>query len=84
MALADKVIGAAVENMQVHGFINYYGLQRFGTYAVGTHDVGIKILQGDFEGAVNANFDLWRRCSCLCFGPELRSCRSESRFQETT
>jgi len=54
VALADKVIGAAVKNMQVHGFINYYGLQRFGTYAVGTDDVGKMILQGDFEGAVNA------------------------------
>lgn len=54
VVLADKVVGAAVQNMQSHGFINYYGLQRFGTYAIGTEEVGKRILQGDFEGAVNA------------------------------
>ena len=35
------------------GFINYFGLQRFGSYSVGTHDVGRKLLQGDFKAAVD-------------------------------
>jgi tRNA pseudouridine13 synthase len=71
VALADKVIGDAVKNMQVHGFINYYGLQRFGTYSVGTHDVGIKILQGDFEGAVKA---------ILTYGNDALACASDPNF----
>ncbi len=71
VALADKVIGAAVENMQVHGFINYYGLQRFGAYSVGTDDVGKKILQGDFEGAVNA---------ILNYGDDALSCALDQNF----
>lgn len=36
-----------------HGYINYYGLQRFGTYAIGTHLLGMKVLKGDYEGVLN-------------------------------
>jgi tRNA pseudouridine13 synthase len=50
---ANRVIGLAVMHLQEHGFINYYGLQRFGTYGIGTDDIGKKILQGDFKGAVD-------------------------------
>jgi tRNA pseudouridine13 synthase len=71
VTIADKVIGAAVKNMQVHGFINYYGLQRFGTYAVGTDDVGKKILQGNFEGAVNA---------ILTYGDDALACALDPEF----
>lgn len=53
ITFATKVVREAVENMRDHGFINYFGLQRFGTYATGTDVIGLKILQGDFEGAVN-------------------------------
>ena len=54
VALANKVVGNAVQHLQSHGFINYYGLQRFGTFGIGTDEIGRKILQNDFEGAVNA------------------------------
>jgi tRNA pseudouridine13 synthase len=50
---AKKVIGLAVMHLQEHGFINYYGLQRFGTYSIGTDDIGKKILQGGFKDAVD-------------------------------
>ncbi|KAG7100809.1 Multisubstrate pseudouridine synthase 7 like protein [Verticillium longisporum] len=40
--------------MVSRGWLNYFGHQRFGTYAVGTHEVGRLILQEDFEGAVDA------------------------------
>ena len=43
-----------VDELMSHGFINYYGLQRFGTFSNSTDQVGLKMLQGDFEGAVNA------------------------------
>ena len=50
--LGNEVVGQAVEHLQVHGFINYFGLQRFGTFGIGTDEIGKKILQNDFEGAV--------------------------------
>lgn len=53
LADAKLVVGAAMENLTSHGFINYYGLQRFGSFGVGTDIVGKKILQGDYEGAVD-------------------------------
>ena len=34
------------------GFINYFGMQRFGKYH-DTHEVGIAVLKNDFESAVN-------------------------------
>lgn len=51
-ALQHAVTQAAKE-FGDKGFINYYGLQRFGTFSTGTHVIGMKILQGDLEGAVN-------------------------------
>ncbi|KAL1869184.1 hypothetical protein VTK73DRAFT_3353 [Phialemonium thermophilum] len=51
-----KMIRESVEmgllHLYKHGFINYYGLQRFGTHSIGTHQLGMKILKGNFEGAV--------------------------------
>lgn len=54
VALANEVVGKAVKHLQDHGFINYFGLQRFGTFGIGTDEVGKKILTGDFQGAVDA------------------------------
>ena len=52
LTLAKQVVGQAVESLQADGFLNYFGLQRFGTFGIGTNEVGKKILQEDFEGAV--------------------------------
>lgn len=52
--LAQKVVGDAVEHLQTHGFLNYFGLQRFGTFAIGTHQIGKLILKENYEGAVDA------------------------------
>ena len=54
---AQAVVREAIHNLSERGFINYYGLQRFGTYALGTEVVGVKMLQGDFQGAVDAILD---------------------------
>ena len=35
------------------GFINYYGMQRFGTRSVPTHYIGKAMLAGKWEEAVN-------------------------------
>lgn len=29
-----------MENLKQHGFINYFGMQRFGTYNVRSHEIG--------------------------------------------
>lgn len=52
LKLANKVVGQAVTHLQTHGFINYFGLQRFGTFGIGTDEIGKKILKQDYEGAV--------------------------------
>lgn len=54
---AQAVVSEAIKNLRERGFINYYGLQRFGTFSVGTEIVGLKMLQGDFQGAVDAILD---------------------------
>jgi tRNA pseudouridine13 synthase len=50
---ASEVVEKAVKDFSEKGFINYYGLQRFGSFAASTDQVGRKMLQDDLEGAVN-------------------------------
>eukprot|EP00177_Eucheuma_denticulatum_P008533 GFKZ01015533.1.p1 GENE.GFKZ01015533.1~~GFKZ01015533.1.p1 ORF type:complete len:753 (-),score=118.44 GFKZ01015533.1:1497-3755(-) len=47
----EENINAAVDGLNAHGFVNYFGLQRFGTGVSGTHQTGFAILRGDFEDA---------------------------------
>lgn len=54
LILGREIVGKAVQHLQAHGFINYFGLQRFGTFGIGTDEIGKKILVGDFQGAVDA------------------------------
>ena len=54
---AKAIVGEAIRNLSQNGFINYYGLQRFGTFSIGTEIVGLMMLQGDFRGAVDAILD---------------------------
>ena len=39
--------------MEKTGFINYYGLQRFGSTSIPTHSIGIEILKADYKEAVD-------------------------------
>ena len=41
-------------DLATKGFLNYFGLQRFGTFAIRSDVVGLKLLSGDFEGTCNA------------------------------
>jgi tRNA pseudouridine13 synthase len=50
---SEEEVVAALESLRDHGFINYYGMQRFGTGTVATQKVGAKMLRADWEGAVN-------------------------------
>ena len=40
-----------MESLRERGFINYFGMQRFGTGTIMTHEVGRAILKLDFEEA---------------------------------
>ncbi|SMQ47835.1 unnamed protein product [Zymoseptoria tritici ST99CH_3D7] len=51
---AKSVANTAAERLSTQGFLNYYGLQRFGTHSTGTHAIGEKILSGDLKGAVDS------------------------------
>ncbi|KAH7938329.1 hypothetical protein HPB49_022539 [Dermacentor silvarum] len=45
----------AMKSLSEHGFLNYYGTQRFGTTAVATHQIGrrVALLKGCYEEAVD-------------------------------
>ncbi len=62
VAYAQKVVGSAVRSIQKHGFLNYFGLQRFGTYFIGTDEIGRLILKNDFKGAVDAILSFSHEC----------------------
>lgn len=45
-------ITKSMDHLRQRGFINYYGLQRFGSFATGTNIVGKYIINGDYQAAV--------------------------------
>ncbi|KAL3916263.1 MAG: hypothetical protein SGPRY_006897, partial [Prymnesium sp.] len=49
----EPTLAEAVAELDRFGFVNYFGLQRFGSCAqAATHHVGAMLLRGDFRGAV--------------------------------
>ncbi|PYI32585.1 pseudouridine synthase TruD/Pus7 [Aspergillus indologenus CBS 114.80] len=54
IAKSTDLVKTALHNLRERGYFNYFGLQRFGTYATRTDTVGVKMLQGDFKGACDA------------------------------
>ncbi|TQV99527.1 pseudouridine synthase TruD/Pus7 [Cordyceps javanica] len=54
LTLLRSNVGAALEHMAAHGWINYFGHQRFGTHHIGTHEIGKLILGDKYEEAVDA------------------------------
>lgn len=54
LAKTKELVGLALRNLRQRGYFNYYGLQRFGTFATRTDTVGVKMLQGDFKSACDA------------------------------
>lgn len=51
---AIEDVKKAAKHVSQKGFLNYFGLQRFGTFSTRTDTIGKKMLQGDFKGAVEA------------------------------
>mgnify|MGYP002621445908 CR=1 FL=1 len=52
MKMIQQAVECGLAYLKRHGYINYYGLQRFGTHTIGTHYLGMKILKGDLEGFI--------------------------------
>eukprot|EP00043_Microstomoeca_roanoka_P004461 m.49832 g.49832 ORF g.49832 m.49832 type:complete len:697 (-) comp12504_c0_seq1:2188-4278(-) len=50
---SDQQIEEAMTSLKTHGFINYFGMQRFGVGSVPTHAVGLALLRKNFEQAVD-------------------------------
>ncbi|KYN27710.1 Pseudouridylate synthase 7 like protein [Trachymyrmex cornetzi] len=49
----DEKIEQAMKSLQDNGFINYYGLQRFGSVpTIPTHEIGKCLLQGEWHEAI--------------------------------
>ncbi|KAL8409038.1 hypothetical protein RB594_007471 [Gaeumannomyces avenae] len=53
LRMTEYCVQFALDNIVRTGFINYFGLQRFGTHAIGTQEIGMKILREDFTAAVD-------------------------------
>lgn len=49
----DDQINDSFQLIKEKGFVNYYGMQRFGTSSTGTQQVGIHVLRGEYETACN-------------------------------
>jgi tRNA pseudouridine13 synthase len=53
----QSTLAQAMSSLHTQGFLNYFGLQRFGTFAIRSDIVGLRLLSSDFEGACNAILD---------------------------
>jgi len=50
--VTKRCLEGAANALKRHGFINYFGMQRFGKY-YDTHETGIAVLKGDYGAAVD-------------------------------
>lgn len=49
----NEAINNSLDTFKANGFINYFGLQRFGTGSVGSHQIGLALLKQDWKGAID-------------------------------
>lgn len=49
----EEVVNKAMASLRTRGFINYYGMQRFGTFSISTHTVGKHVLNSDWRQVVD-------------------------------
>ncbi|KAG0319081.1 multisubstrate pseudouridine synthase 7 [Dissophora globulifera] len=50
---SEATLEKSMVSLRDKGFINYFGMQRFGTGSVGTHEVGAAILRAQWDAAVD-------------------------------
>lgn len=48
---SEQELQEALESLQRDGFLNYFGMQRFGTSSVMTHTIGCAIMKKNYEEA---------------------------------
>ncbi|CAK7340929.1 unnamed protein product [Dovyalis caffra] len=74
VADSEDTIKASADSLGRHGFINYFGLQRFGSGSVPTHFIGAALLRGEWKSAISMILDpregdILSLFLCLEFGP---------------
>lgn len=57
IADSDESVKASADGLEKHGFINYFGLQRFGSGSVPTHLIGATLFRGEWKAAVSMILD---------------------------
>ncbi|MCJ1393339.1 hypothetical protein MMC18_006212 [Xylographa bjoerkii] len=68
---ASAIVDAAAKYLSEKGYLNYFGLQRFGTFSTRTDTIGKLMLQGKFEGAVSAILSFSPECLAAAQDPSL-------------
>ncbi|RMZ75158.1 hypothetical protein DV737_g5428, partial [Chaetothyriales sp. CBS 132003] len=53
----ERQLAERLASLRQNGWINYFGLQRFGSFAIRSDVTGLKILQGDFQAACDSILD---------------------------
>lgn len=49
MEVEAAQIKTNIKHAKEHGFINYFGMQRFGCYSIRTHTIGVQILRQNWR-----------------------------------
>lgn len=49
----EEVISQCFDSLKDNGYINYFGMQRFGTFSISTHTLGALVLKEDWKGTVD-------------------------------
>ncbi|KIX07767.1 uncharacterized protein Z518_02421 [Rhinocladiella mackenziei CBS 650.93] len=57
LSATQSYLSQSLQSLREKGFLNFFGLQRFGAFTTRTDAVGVKILQGDFQAACDAILD---------------------------
>ncbi|KAJ9185855.1 hypothetical protein P3X46_005442 [Hevea brasiliensis] len=57
IADSETTIKGSADSLGRHGFINYFGLQRFGSGSVPTHLIGAALLRGEWKSAASMILD---------------------------
>jgi tRNA pseudouridine13 synthase len=52
-----SLVDASFTSIRKNGFINYFGMQRFGTSSVSSHTIGAALLKGEFSKAISLILD---------------------------
>ena len=50
--LDEAGVQAALQSLKEYGFVNYFGMQRFGTTSIPTYTIGVAIVNRDYQKAI--------------------------------